>query len=322
MTRPPRPQSPAYNRWSGNFILRNWIRKKATEAVRDAVTDAARGATQSAANPDPTQSPESEPIESKTPELPPPCHVGIVFGHASEAGGILERLQGAIATHAEGFKFHQGGLNGRSVVAVVAGDEPQLATEATETLIEGHHPQWIVSAGFAGALTPELVRGDIVMADQVLDREGHQLALDLKIQPESLATISGVSLGGLLSIKSDVRSVEEKKRLAARHPAVCVDLQSYSVAEVCRRQQVKLMAIRVIRDALDDELPGDIRQLLEQTSVAGKAGAVTGAIFRRPSSVKDMWQLKEDALAGSERLAKFLINMLEQLVPPEPRTDA
>ena len=38
-----------------------------------------------------------------------------------------------------------------------------------------------------------------------------------------------------------------------------------------------------------------------------------GAIFNRPSSVKDMWNLREEAIKASDRLAKFLEGTVEQL---------
>ena len=69
----------------------------------------------------------------------------------------------------------------------------------------------------------------------------------------------------------------------------------------------------VVRDAVDDELPKEVERLLEQNSLASKLGAATGAIFNRPSSIKDMWSLKEQAIKASDRLARFLVRTLGQL---------
>jgi len=82
----------------------------------------------------------------------------------------------------------------------------------------------------------------------------------------------------------------------------------------------------VISDALDDELPPEIENLLHQQSLSGKVGAVAGSIFRRPSSIKDMWNLKEQALVASDRLAKFLGEIIALLprreLPPEGQPQA
>jgi adenosylhomocysteine nucleosidase len=85
------------------------------------------------------------------------------------------------------------------------------------------------------------------------------------------------------------------------------------VAEACRNENVPLLAIRVISDAVDDELPPEIEYLLAQKSLAGKLGAATGAFLKRFSAAKDLWRLREDALKASDRLAKFLEGVVKQL---------
>jgi adenosylhomocysteine nucleosidase len=90
------------------------------------------------------------------------------------------------------------------------------------------------------------------------------------------------------------------------HAAVACDMETYAIAEVCRVAKVPFLSVRVISDALEDELPKEVERLLEQHSLASKLGAATGAIFNRPSSIKDMWNLKEQAIKASDRLARFL----------------
>ena len=60
-------------------------------------------------------------------------------------------------------------------------------------------------------------------------------------------------------------------------------------------------------------MPPEVEKLLNQKSLAGKLGAAAGAIFQRPSSIKDMWALNEQALKATDRLAKFLVSMMPQL---------
>jgi adenosylhomocysteine nucleosidase len=86
-----------------------------------------------------------------------------------------------------------------------------------------------------------------------------------------------------------------------------------AVAEVCSREKIRLLSVRVIIDEVNRALPRDIDLLVKKKTTAGRLGAAAGAIVRRPSSVKDMWQLKEDALVASERLAKFLVGIVSQL---------
>jgi adenosylhomocysteine nucleosidase len=73
------------------------------------------------------------------------------------------------------------------------------------------------------------------------------------------------------------------------------------------------LAIRIISDAVDDELPPEIEHLLKQKSLAGKLGAAAGAMLKRFSAAKDLWKLREDALKASDRLAKFLVGVTQHL---------
>ena len=85
------------------------------------------------------------------------------------------------------------------------------------------------------------------------------------------------------------------------------------MAEICRREKVRFLAVRVISDAVDRQLPPEVDNLVRQRSRAGRIGAVGAALLRRPSSIKDMWQLREAALLASERLGSFLVGVVKQL---------
>ena len=79
-------------------------------------------------------------------------HVGIVYALGMEAGALEDRLKGVISIRGGKFTVRQGGLKGRGVVVIHAGVGQENAAAATETLIAGHRPQWIISAGLAGGL--------------------------------------------------------------------------------------------------------------------------------------------------------------------------
>jgi adenosylhomocysteine nucleosidase len=120
-------------------------------------------------------------------------------------------------------------------------------------------------------------------------------------------------VGRLLTVDSLLREPAERRLLAEKHGAIAVDMESFAVAEACRASGVAFMAVRIISDAVDDELPPEIEHLLAQKSFAGKLGAATGAILKRFSAAKDLWKLREDALKASDRLAKFLGGIMDQL---------
>jgi adenosylhomocysteine nucleosidase len=202
---------------------------------------------------------------------------------------------------------------GREVVYVDPGDGGQAAARAASEAIRFYQPQWMISAGFAGGLTESLRRGHIVMADEVTSVRGERLPVGLRLDAASLAATKGLHVGRLVTVDSTIRHPADRRRLAAEQQAICCDMESFAIAEVCRQQGVQFLAVRIISDAVDDVLPPEVERLIAQKSLAGKLGAAAGAIYKRWGAAKDLWQLREDALKASDRLAKFLSSMLSQL---------
>ena len=153
------------------------------------------------------------------------------------------------------------------------------------------------------------------MANEILDVSGRRLTIDLKADADPK---SRVHVGRLLTVDRLIREPAEKQALGQQHQALAVDMESWAVGEVCRQDKVRFLAVRVISDAVQDALPEDLDRLVMQQSTAGRLGAAAGTLFRRPSSIKDMLRLKEEALVASDRLAKFLAGVIEQLAPEPP----
>lgn len=258
--------------------------------------------------------PEADDEQSDEAEhAPPPCDVGLVFALGIESGGLVDLLSNQIVTRGAGFIARRGTLDGRQIVVIESGVGEQRARKATDALLAGHHPQWIISAGFAGGLDPTLAQFDLLVANSVANEAGQRLAIDLKLEPTA-----GMHVGRLLSTDHIVHAPDERAALRAAHDALAVDMESFAVAEACQRARARFLCIRAISDTADQELPADLAHLMNQTSLSGQAGAVLGSVFRRPKSVKDMWRLREDALVASDRLAQFLRKIIVQLAPEPP----
>jgi adenosylhomocysteine nucleosidase len=288
------------------YLLRNWLRTAAEREIRQRVTEAAQGRRQTAVE---------KPEERQSGGPPQPGQVGVVFALGIEAGGLEDLLEGVVTTQGHGLLVRQGRLQGRRLVLILSGHGRRRAARATEALIAGHRPEWVLSAGFAGGLSPQLKRYDILIADHLADTAGSQLAIDLALGPTVPAAARGVHVGRLLTAERVIRLPHEKRALFRQYDALAVDMESFGVAEVCRRWQVRFLAVRVINDAVDDELLPDLERLLAQQTFAAQLGAAAGAIWRRPSSLKDIYKLKENALLASDCLARFLASMVEQLSP-------
>lgn len=289
------------------WLVNTYLRQAAQQKVMEVVAGAARGAGQR-----PNAGAESG-EDGSPPEPPPPCELAFVFGLGIESGGLVDLLQDAVTTRCPAFLEHAGSLNERRVVVVDAGVGTKCAARATADVISIHRPAWVISAGFAGALVDELKRGHFLLADSVANVHGKSLAIDLHLAPQTGSETPAWHVGRLLTVDRLIRKESQKRDLATAHEALACDMETLAVAEVCEREKTRFLAVRIVSDAVDDKLPKEAEGLLNQKSLAGKLGAFTGALMNRPSSVKDLWQLREDALRASDRLARVLAGVAEQL---------
>jgi hypothetical protein len=114
---------------------------------------------------------------------------------------------------------------------------------------------------------------------------------------------------------------DEKKQLGQEHSALAVDLESLAVAQVCKETGTKFLAVRTISDDTGEDLPPEILSIIGETGSV-RLGAAVGSIWKRFGSVKEMWHLRERAVAASKQLAKFLSGLAPQLTPGSAKDES
>ncbi len=241
---------------------------------------------------------------------PVSADIGFVAALSIEVGFLLDRL-GKVRKYAgPGHTIIEGEAAGKVVALVVTGPGRAAARSGARLLLDGHRPRWLVSAGFAGALDPALARYDIVMAREVLDREGQRFAIDVEVSAEG--DRPRVRSGRLLTVDQIVRTAAEKAELRREFGADLVDMETSAVAALCSARSVRFLSIRVISDEAEVDLPPEVVALLSRSG-SYRVGAALRALWNRPSSLKDFWALHEHAQEAADRLARFAVGAIERL---------
>lgn len=121
----------------------------------------------------------------------------------------------------------------------------------------------IVSWGTAGALSPRLRSGDLVLPERVVSLNGDTIATDSGPRNEirRLVTAGRPVVGGTLLESDHILATGDAKRRAGReHHADAVDMESGRVGEACAALRLPFLVIRAIVDELDDRVPGRVRE--------------------------------------------------------------
>jgi adenosylhomocysteine nucleosidase len=124
------------------------------------------------------------------------------------------------------------------VVLVCGGIGAQAARRAAEAVISLHAPKVIYSAGFAGALGPELKVADIIQPLRLVDAgDGSSVTLER-------------GEGVLVSFGS-IASSDQKAKLRNSFAAQAVDMEAAAVARAAEVRGVGFGVVKVISDEFD-----------------------------------------------------------------------
>ncbi len=205
--------------------------------------------------------------------------VGIVTALAAEAGAfaVADRSRSPAALR-DGSLLAVGGIGAAAAAAAAA------------TLVEAGATA-LASWGLAGGLDPALRAGDILLPAEVISRSGSRFATAPRWRARLGAAVAshGPVVGGtLLTSPRAIDAVAAKAAAFRDTGAAAVDMESLAIAQVAAAHGLPFLAVRVIVDTAQDELPaaviaatrcGDV-QLWRLAAALVRAPADLGPLLR------------------------------------------
>lgn len=182
----------------------------------------------------------------------------------------------------------------------------QNAERVMRNWLSAHAPELVLHIGFAGALSPDLAVGDILVGEFV--RGPYEAGGDAFLLDKTRALqLEGVSLhfGAVVSVDRILATAAEKVALAAEWSAgqtACVDMESAAVARVCAEHRTRYLGIRAITDARDDELPVDFNECRGHDGNI-ETMRVMWAAAHRPGSIAGLLEMRRRARNCAQQLA-------------------
>ncbi|MEK6320253.1 MAG: hypothetical protein AABN33_01080 [Acidobacteriota bacterium] len=182
-----------------------------------------------------------------------------------------------------------------------------------EGWLERGRARAVLSIGFAGALSPSLKAGDVVIADRVrassVTPDAKLLSAARRVQIEE----PWIHFGLALTSNEILWKSQSKHALAASlagNEIGFVDMESSAIASVCGRRGVPFLVARSITDLLDEDLPLDFNQFRNCDGRVDSKKVVKAALLR-PGALRGLWELHKRAQLCAERMAEFV----RRLVP-------
>jgi adenosylhomocysteine nucleosidase len=176
-----------------------------------------------------------------------------------------------------------------------------------------YRPKLVLSAGFSGALREGLRVGDLVLATEVADTEGNRWPATWPGELPPGPWRPPLRRGRLLTVPALVGATGAKRALGERHDALAADMETATVARLCREHEVPFGCLRAVSDDWDTPLSPRLVGLLKGGRVAPLR--LAAALARRPALARELWRLARQTRTAARRLALALGEVLTLTLP-------
>jgi nucleoside phosphorylase len=159
-------------------------------------------------------------------------------------------------------------------------------------------PNCVLMAGFAGALDPSLIIGDLIIDDL----------------PEGMAMPRGCRKGRMCTQDWIIATPEEKAKLFADTGAVAVEMENATVRTWAKRLRAEFVAIRAISDRADQTLDPQVLTLVDEWG-RPRILAIAKTLISRPLLLPHLIRLGRDSKAAAlqlgEAMSEFVIKYVK-----------
>ncbi len=226
--------------------------------------------------------------------------IGILGAMVEEVRLIGELLDEGDRTELGGREYLSGTLGSHDAVVVISGFGKVAAASTVTTMIDAFNPDAVVFSGVAGGLDPTVRRGDVVIADELVQYDFDASPIVPRFVIPSLqidripadptwtgavaaaaVAAAGVSVHRGLVLSGDrfIDTAAERDELRALFPdALAVEMEGAAVAQVCAERKVPFAVVRAVADSADEEAAADFLEFIEQRAAPLLAGIVATAL--------------------------------------------
>jgi hypothetical protein len=179
------------------------------------------------------------------------------------------------------------------------------AAAAIRWLLDNYQPRLIIACGFAGALSPELRVGDVLLASGVVEPGVGDVHWGTAMPTE----LGDLPVGRLVTAKRLVATTADKGSMYSQTQAIMVDMESAAIAEACQKRGVQCAIIRSISDTADTALSPQLVALLSGGRIA--PWRIVAALARSPGMIVELWRLARDTRIAARALAAALGRLVD-----------
>jgi nucleoside phosphorylase len=237
--------------------------------------------------------------------------IAITFALPAESQEFLRSLGNKSRGHRNGIRIIRGKVDDRTIEVFHTGVGKNVCRErvgkflsATGRIRRGEQDQhfdYLISAGFAGALNDQLQLGDLLLAKNFST---------VRLEENFSLSSFPIHMGDLLTVPALIDSRGERNKLALTSGAVAVDMETEFIARACAAHGIPVLSLRVISDTPKELFPAPANVLFDIERQQTRMPKLAAYLVAHPHRIPRLVQFARRIARARKILADALVGLV------------
>jgi len=230
--------------------------------------------------------------------------IAATFALPAESSEFLRRLDNKLRTGRNAIRIIRGTLDDREIEVLHTGVGEKVCRERVEKFLQNQQFEFLISAGFAGALNDQLHPGDLLLARNfsTVDLTERQSFSSLPIHQADLLTLPAL-----------IDSSKERNEIARSTGAAAVDMETEFIARACAERGIPLLALRVITDTPREPFPAPPKVLFDIERQRTHLPKLARFLLAHPNKIPRLIEFARRIARARKILANALVEIVKKM---------
>ena len=224
----------------------------------------------------------------------------LVAADSMEFTGVLEHAGGVDAVRLPVDWARSAKLGDHMILMAANGAGNARAAAAVDAAIPAFHPEAVVSAGFCGALDPDLDIAAVVVGSRIS-------AADRRYPALPVTSAFPHRVGTICSIDHVAQTAGEKKQLRASG-AAAVEMEAAGVAARAQSHGLPFYCVRAVTDLAGENMANDFNAALRPDGHFGTMHILGNCVRHPMDRLPELIRLRKRCARASRTLGEFLVD--------------
>lgn len=231
--------------------------------------------------------------------------IAITFALPAESSAFLRLIKDKKRRNLNDVSSITGRIDNHPIELVHTGVGEKICRQRIASFLQDRQFNYLISAGFAGALSDQLHVGDVLLARNFSTLDLREVP-DLHVHFADLYTASGI-----------IDSSEERKRVAETTGASAVDMETKFIARACAEHALPMLSLRVISDTPSEVLPAPPDVLFDVIRQRTNLPKLAAFFSAHPNRVPRLIQFAMKIASARKILANAIVDAIDGITAPE-----